>query len=77
MIVVKILSNENRPYYSNYALFHSMSEFSFIHFIVWFMCVCVCAIAEPGYYEDGNFGIRIENCVLVVKAETKVRLIRI
>ncbi|PVD29782.1 hypothetical protein C0Q70_09039 [Pomacea canaliculata] len=26
---------------------------------------------EPGYYEDGNFGIRIENCVLVVKAETK------
>lgn len=26
---------------------------------------------EPGYYEDGNFGIRIENCVKVVKAETK------
>lgn len=28
---------------------------------------------EPGYYEDGKFGIRIENCVKVVKAETKYR----
>ncbi|KAJ1742907.1 hypothetical protein LPJ68_001502 [Coemansia sp. RSA 1086] len=26
---------------------------------------------EPGYYEDGNFGIRIENTCLVVKADTK------
>ncbi|KAK3095170.1 hypothetical protein FSP39_011006 [Pinctada imbricata] len=26
---------------------------------------------EPGYYEDGAFGLRIENCVLVVKADTK------
>ncbi|XP_062607855.1 xaa-Pro aminopeptidase 1-like [Saccostrea cucullata] len=26
---------------------------------------------EPGYYEDGKFGVRIENLVLVVKAETK------
>eukprot|EP01094_Clydonella_sp_ATCC50884_P027215 TRINITY_DN7724_c0_g1_i1.p1 TRINITY_DN7724_c0_g1~~TRINITY_DN7724_c0_g1_i1.p1 ORF type:complete len:441 (+),score=120.22 TRINITY_DN7724_c0_g1_i1:308-1630(+) len=25
---------------------------------------------EPGYYEDGKFGIRIENCVIVVKADT-------
>ena len=24
--------------------------------------------AEPGYYEDGNFGIRIENCLEVVEA---------
>ena len=28
---------------------------------------------EPGYYEDGNFGIRIENCVLTVKANTKYK----
>ena len=28
---------------------------------------------EPGYYEDGNFGIRIENLVKVVKAETKYK----
>lgn len=27
---------------------------------------------EPGYYEDGAFGIRIENVVLVVPAKTKV-----
>ena len=26
---------------------------------------------EPGYYEDGNFGIRIESLVKVVRAETK------
>nr|KAG5707666.1 hypothetical protein BaRGS_031048 [Batillaria attramentaria] len=26
---------------------------------------------EPGFYEDGSFGVRIENCVLVTKAETK------
>ena len=28
-------------------------------------------ISEPGYYEDGNFGIRIESLVLVTKADTK------
>ena len=27
---------------------------------------------EPGYYEDGKFGIRIENLVVVVPKETKV-----
>lgn len=26
---------------------------------------------EPGYYEDGKFGIRIENMVLVKEVETK------
>ncbi|ORY16084.1 putative Xaa-Pro aminopeptidase P [Clohesyomyces aquaticus] len=26
---------------------------------------------EPGYYEDGNFGIRIENMVMVKEVETK------
>ncbi|XP_029466206.1 xaa-Pro aminopeptidase 1 [Rhinatrema bivittatum] len=26
---------------------------------------------EPGYYEDGSFGIRIENVVLVIPAQTK------
>ena len=28
---------------------------------------------EPGYYEDGKFGVRIENLVKVVKADTKHR----
>ena len=31
-------------------------------------------LAEPGYYEDGKFGCRIENLVLIVKADTKVKL---
>ncbi|MEE6525685.1 hypothetical protein FKM82_025861, partial [Ascaphus truei] len=31
---------------------------------------------EPGYYEDGYFGIRIENLVQVVLAETKVNSAR-
>lgn len=26
---------------------------------------------EPGYYEDGNFGIRIENIIMVREVETK------
>lgn len=26
---------------------------------------------EPGYYEDGAFGIRIENVVLVKEVDTK------
>jgi len=26
---------------------------------------------EPGYYEDGEFGIRIENCYAIIAAETK------
>jgi len=34
--------------------------------------VCLLFIAEPGYYEDNKFGIRIENLVLVKKAPTKV-----
>lgn len=27
---------------------------------------------EPGYYQDGEFGIRIEDIALVVEAQTKV-----
>lgn len=36
-------------------------------FGIWF-------VLEPGYYEDGAFGIRIENVVLVVPVKTKVRI---
>lgn len=28
---------------------------------------------EPGYYEDGNFGIRIENVIMVKEVETKYK----
>lgn len=28
--------------------------------------------SEPGYYEDGKFGIRLENIVMAVAAETQV-----
>lgn len=27
-------------------------------------------LAEPGYYEDGKFGIRIENIIVVKKVDT-------
>lgn len=27
--------------------------------------------SEPGYYEDGNFGIRLENVLVVKEADTK------
>ena len=31
----------------------------------------VCVTAEPGYYEDGEFGIRIENTYLVKRVDPK------
>lgn len=31
-------------------------------------------LLEPGYYEDGSFGIRLENVVLVVPVKPKVGL---
>lgn len=34
--------------------------------------LCLLSILEPGYYEDGKFGIRIENCMLITEAETQV-----
>ena len=41
--------------------------------LVYMLCnaVFICAL-EPGFYEDGKFGIRIENLVLVVEANTPV-----
>ena len=34
--------------------------------------VCfLLSFAEPGYYEDGNFGIRLENVLVVNDAETE------
>jgi Xaa-Pro aminopeptidase len=39
------------------------------------MCHGVCQVCsnEPGYYEDGAFGIRIENLVVVKEADTPHR----
>lgn len=34
------------------------------------MYMCDFLNIEPGYYEDGKFGIRLENIELVVPAET-------
>lgn len=36
--------------------------------------MCWVLSPEPGYYRDGEFGIRIEDVVLVVEAQTKVPL---
>ena len=35
------------------------------------MIICTHTHTEPGYYEDGKFGIRIENVVVIVPTETK------
>lgn len=40
--------------------------------LVLFFISFVVFLPEPGYYEDGSFGIRIENVVLVVPAKAKV-----
>ena len=36
------------------------------------MISCFTNITEPGYYENGEFGIRHETAVIVVKANTQV-----
>ena len=35
--------------------------------------LCFLARAEPGYYKEGEFGIRIESIIRVVKADTLYR----
>lgn len=37
-------------------------------------CWALLLSSEPGYYRDGEFGIRIEDIALVVEAQTKVTL---
>ena len=32
-------------------------------------------VSEPGYYEDGAFGIRIENVLLVKPVELEVKML--
>lgn len=36
---------------------------------------CNYLVLEPGYYKDGEFGIRLENIVYVKKVDTKVSCI--
>lgn len=36
-----------------------------------FNYVILFQFSEPGYYEDGNFGIRLENVLIVNEADTK------
>lgn len=38
---------------------------------MYYRCAVVTFL-EPGYYEDGQFGIRIENVVLIKPVETTV-----
>ena len=41
--------------------------------VVFFFFVCFFFVSlEPGYYEDGAFGIRIENVLLVKPVELQV-----
>ena len=37
------------------------------------VCMCVCPFPEPGYYHDGEFGIRLETILFVTEATTQVR----
>lgn len=37
--------------------------------------ICDLLYIEPGYYEDGEFGVRIESLMLITKADTEVFLL--
>ena len=41
------------------------------HGTVTLLCAVPFVRAEPGYYEDGAFGVRIENVVLVKDVDSK------
>lgn len=43
-----------------------------VHLYCGLLLILALFVVEPGYYEDGAFGIRIENVVLVVPVKTKV-----
>ena len=36
------------------------------------ICNVLLSLSEPGYYEDGKFGIRIENVMLVKEVDLEV-----
>lgn len=42
--------------------------------VIWDKIILKFCFIELGYYEDGKFGVRIENFVFVVKVEIKVRI---
>lgn len=43
----------------------------------WLKLLVSLCLPEPGYYQDGEFGIRIEDVFLVVEAKTKVKCKRV
>lgn len=70
---VEILSFDQYYFFAevkNY-IYRFTSALSFSVYVLNFHLICLFFL-EPGYYEDGAFGIRIENVVLVVPAKTKV-----
>ena len=42
----------------------------YLVFLIWILF----NYSEPGYYEDGKFGIRLENIVMVKNATTTVSI---
>ena len=37
--------------------------------------IFLCLFSEPGYYEDGKFGIRLETIVMTTEVETPVSIV--
>ena len=54
----------------------STFDFSSHHNLFWFLHFLFFSLqTEPGYYEDDEFGIRIEDIMYTVEADTDVRII--
>lgn len=49
----------------------NMLTYPIIFITIIILCCSETALSEPGYYEDGNFGIRLENVLIIKKADTK------
>lgn len=62
-----MLRNQNSKYFK---LFRKEVFFEFVKFIN----ITIIIFIEPGYYEDGSFGMRVESIMEVKKFNLKVIL---
>jgi Xaa-Pro aminopeptidase len=53
-------------------LYSVLKYFIYLIVIIYLLLmIYLIFLLEPGYYEDGNFGIRLENVLVVKDANTK------
>lgn len=62
---------KEEPILNHYKVACLLLMVSMIIIIIIHVGTIIIILLEPGYYEDGAFGVRIENVELIKKVETK------